>query len=273
MRDKVRESRQAVRLMLGAGVVLTLAAISYVLLAGTDPIPWPTVLGLTGMVVGLLVMLTIRRSGPEPDAKNWRYRELPVPVRLACWMFGRRGRDIARAMIVLAGALIPIVLFYLVARPGFMGEPMFPTLLLGLEFDEVGLVVGLGGMAVGLAWMIRIYHRSYLEPEPTGWRYRDPALGPGNIAGRGWRWRWDGLTGKAVARNMIIFAVLLPFAVLVAWAAQPGWIGGGMLYEPRWYEVALPWAGAIGYLVGLGWMIRIYRADPEPHQPSWRYRD
>lgn len=42
--------------------------------------------------------------------------------------------------------------------------------------------------------------------------------------------------------------------------------------EPPWYEVALPWAGAAGYLIGLGWMIRIYRADPEPDEPTWRYR-
>ena len=45
-----------------------------------------------------------------------------------------------------------------------------------------------------------------------------------------------------------------------------------MFNEAPWYEAALPWAAAAGYLFGLGWMIRIYRADPEPDEPTWRYR-
>lgn len=73
---------------------------------------------------------------------------------------------------------------------------------------------------------------------------------------------------------MIIIAALLPLAILFAWTAQPGHMGGGMLYEPEWFEVALPWAGAIGYLVGVGWMIRIYRRSHlEPDTSFWRYRD
>jgi hypothetical protein len=30
--------------------------------------------------------------------------------------------------------------------------------------------------------------------------------------------------------------------------------------------------GVAGMVIGFGWMIRIYRADPEPDQRSWRYR-
>ena len=30
--------------------------------------------------------------------------------------------------------------------------------------------------------------------------------------------------------------------------------------------------GVVGIIVGLVWMIRIYRADPEPDQHAWRYR-
>jgi hypothetical protein len=31
--------------------------------------------------------------------------------------------------------------------------------------------------------------------------------------------------------------------------------------------------GAAGIIVGFAWMIRIYRADPEPDQRVWRYRE
>ena len=28
-----------------------------------------------------------------------------------------------------------------------------------------------------------------------------------------------------------------------------------------------------GYVIGLTWMVRIYRSDPEPDQHAWRYRE
>ena len=132
-------------------------------------------------------------------------------------------------------------------------------------------ILGLAGVVIG---SIIVFRRSRFEIESAArWRYREPVLGSSDLGARHPRQRWDGLTGRAVARRMIVFAALLPLAVLIALVAQPGHMGGGMLYEPEWFEIALPWAGAIGYLVGLGWMIRIYRADPEPRQPTWRYRD
>lgn len=172
MHDKVRRSRRAADLVLGGGVVVTLATIVFVVVAWTGrPIPWPAVLGSGGMFVGLFLMLRIRRSHPEPDARDWRYRELPVPVRVSSWSAGRRGRAIARAMIVLAGALIVLTLFYLVARPGWMGGPMFEPRYFGLTLDAAALVLGFGGIAAGLGWMIRIY-RADPEPDEPTWRYR-----------------------------------------------------------------------------------------------------
>lgn len=76
------------------------------------------------------------------------------------------------------------------------------------------------------------------------------------------------------SRAMIIFAILLAAATLFVLIAQPGGFRG-MFYEPPWYEVALPWVAAAGYLVGLAWMIWIYRRshlEPEPDEPVWRYR-
>jgi hypothetical protein len=183
----------------------------------------------------------------------------------------RTARRDGRGLIAIAVTMLPLMLviwasdaFQVMSRnpssvPPLLAWPLFvPLVALSVYF-------------IGLAWMIRIHRRSHLEPETSSWRYRDAALALGVIDKRRPRWRWDGLAGRAVAKHMIIFAVLLPVAILLAWVAQPGHFGP-MFYEPPWYEVALPWAGAIGYLVGLGWMIRIYRADPEPEEPTWRYR-
>lgn len=75
---------------------------------------------------------------------------------------------------------------------------------------------------------------------------------------------------RLIGRGLITVAVVLPFLVLIAWVMQPG--GISPMYEPPWYAAALPWAGVAGYLLGLGWMIRIYRANPERGERSWRYR-
>lgn len=131
-------------------------------------------------------------------------------------------------------------------------------------------MLGIAGVVIG---SVIAFRRSRFDIESAArWRYREPTLGSSDLKALRLRRRWDGLTGRAVARYMIAFAALLPLVVLFAWVAEPGF-SRGMLYEPSWYEVAMPWAGAIGYLVGLGWMIRIYRADPEPEEPTWRYRD
>jgi hypothetical protein len=52
---------------------------------------------------------------------------------------------------------------------------------------------------------------------------------------------------------------------------QPTYIGP--MFEtppPDPWLTSLPAFGALGYLVGLAWMIRIYRADPERHRSWWR---
>jgi hypothetical protein len=76
---------------------------------------------------------------------------------------------------------------------------------------------------------------------------------------------------RRMSRILLAVTIALPFVGLAALIAQPG--GPSPMFDARpWYAHVLPWAGAIGYLIGLGWMIRIYRADPEPEEASWRYR-
>lgn len=83
--------------------------------------------------------------------------------------------------------------------------------------------------------------------------------------------RTDIRAARQMSRFLLAVAIVLPFVLLLALVAQPAGFSA-MFYESPWYQVALPWAGAIGYLTGLGWMIRIYRADPEPGETTWRYR-
>lgn len=63
-------------------------------------------------------------------------------------------------------------------------------------------------------------------------------------------------------------AILVSLAAGFLWIAAPGFMGGANPYEP-W----LPLIALAGVVVGFVWMVRIYRADPEPDQKIWRYRD
>lgn len=81
-----------------------------------------------------------------------------------------------------------------------------------------------------------------------------------------------GLQGRRTARQLILFAVVCGLADLFGFVALPGATQPMFGIEP-WYAPALPLVGLASYFLGLGWMIRLYRADPEPDRRSWRYRD
>jgi hypothetical protein len=76
-----------------------------------------------------------------------------------------------------------------------------------------------------------------------------------------------GQRGRELARRELAFVAFLIVAAAFVWVARPGFMGG-----TAWWEDWLAPAGLIGVLIGLVWMIRIYRADPEPDQRAWRYR-
>jgi len=80
------------------------------------------------------------------------------------------------------------------------------------------------------------------------------------------RARWRG-------RGIIVLALSFPTILIFLSVTQPN-IFLDRLWETG-YTGAGPWAAALGlYLVGLGWMIRIYRRSHlEPEASSWRYRD
>jgi hypothetical protein len=60
--------------------------------------------------------------------------------------------------------------------------------------------------------------------------------------------------------------VVAPFLYVAAPRAfEPMFIG------PGWDQTALLGIAVAGILIGFTWMVRIYRADPEPDQRAWRY--
>ena len=80
-------------------------------------------------------------------------------------------------------------------------------------------------------------------------------------------WRWY------VVRIELAAAIVAPGAVLGAIALLWPPIDGAMfdVPPPDPLSMSLPALGFVVYLIGLAWMIRIYRADPEGHRSSWRF--
>jgi hypothetical protein len=73
------------------------------------------------------------------------------------------------------------------------------------------------------------------------------------------------------AELVIAFAVPVVGGLLLV--AAPGTMGGGMFYVGPPFVPLLPWGGAVGVIVGIVWMLRLSRPNPEAGERSWRYRD
>jgi cytochrome bd-type quinol oxidase subunit 2 len=78
--------------------------------------------------------------------------------------------------------------------------------------------------------------------------------------------------GRALGRMMIFVVFVVVAFMALVWIASPNFIGGVYDPGPLWFIV--PAIGIVGLVGGLIWMVRIFRADPEPEgAKGWRYRD
>ena len=81
-----------------------------------------------------------------------------------------------------------------------------------------------------------------------------------------------GQLGRQIGRAMIALAVggiaLTAFMLISA----PTMMGGGPMTGTPVWTYAFYALGGLGVVVGLVWMVRIHRADPEPERHAWRYR-
>ena len=77
--------------------------------------------------------------------------------------------------------------------------------------------------------------------------------------------------GRRLARMMFAAAIIALAVYAFLFVAAPNFTDG--FYNPGPIGLLVPAIGVAALAVGLVWMIRILRADPEPDAKSWRYRD
>jgi hypothetical protein len=179
---------------------------------------------------------------------------------------GQRGRATGRAMIALAIVAIGVTVLLLVATPVYMGPgPMFsePPRLWFVPVDVLFPLTCIGGVAFGLAWMIRI-HRGDPEPDQHAWRYR--SRDRRSIVPHMTRSQWSRLT----AAGVMVLAV--PAAALAILIAAPGSFRASLIEVLTGSLPIAPLIGVVGLIVGSAWLIRIARDEPEPDNRGWRYR-
>jgi hypothetical protein len=137
----------------------------------------------------------------------------------------------------------------------YLQNLMDPTFGPGPRYGWMALIVSVASYFLGLGWMIRIYRS---QPEAGEQVHRE--------------FGERGLQGRRIARGLILLAIICGLGILFLWVAQPGFMDP-MFTDVPWYVSIFPYLGFGSYLLGLGWMFRIYRAQPEPGDRSWRYHD
>jgi hypothetical protein len=80
-----------------------------------------------------------------------------------------------------------------------------------------------------------------------------------------------GLRGRRAAGRILAIVVGLDAVVAFLFITAPP---SGPLYEapPSVVGWLVPAVGVAVHVIGLAWMIRIYRSDPEAHPSFWRFR-
>ena len=73
-------------------------------------------------------------------------------------------------------------------------------------------------------------------------------------------------------RAELAIACVVPLFAGFVYIAAPNF-GGGMSGPPPLMETLVPLFAMGLFIVGMVWMIRLSRPDPEPGERTWRYRD
>jgi hypothetical protein len=149
----------------------------------------------------------------------------------------RSGLAIAICLVLVACAIAHVVL----ASYGGLPPRRLVRALIGL-MPYVGLLVVLIAL---VASMLAIFG--------------GPASPPRAERTRGWYWTRIEL---AIGIGVVLLAA-------ASYLLEPAYMGG---FGPHWLETPLTSAAYVGMLVGLVWMVRIYRG-PRDEPPPWRYRD
>jgi hypothetical protein len=145
---------------------------------------------------------------------------------------------------------------------------------------------------IGFAWIRSI--TSVEEDGPSSWRYlrntddaealveafiRDSHVAQtstkppdiktriDDVFAKSWR---RARRGRATARLMLAAAILAVAFIILFGLAAPNYM---YTPEPNPPDVLVFGIPVLGFVIGLAWMWRILRADPEPDSEAWRYRE
>ncbi len=81
-----------------------------------------------------------------------------------------------------------------------------------------------------------------------------------------------GLRGRRVAGRILAIAIGLDAFVVLLFLNLPHTSGPIYAEPPSVVGWLVPAVGVVVNVIGLAWMVRIYRADPEAHPSFWRFR-
>jgi hypothetical protein len=207
-------------------------------------------LGMTGLIVGFALIR--RAAGPDPDKEPsfWRYRHADkvrwlsnVKWPMPGWIATRLAMAVAAGVLVFAFA--PRLLRVFVHAVG--NAPWLWLVVIGLA-------------SAGTLWILRI---ARADPEADAMMDLNEFMEESNARAR---------RGRRLARIMFAGALMslgIPAFLFVAAPNSMGQTGN----DPGPIGLTVPAIAIVGLVVGFVWMVRIFRADPEPDAKSWRYRD
>jgi hypothetical protein len=78
---------------------------------------------------------------------------------------------------------------------------------------------------------------------------------------------------RFLIRAELTLAIAVPVIAGFMWVAAPGTMVEPMFINVPLFVTLLPLVGVVGFIVGIVWMLRLSRPDPEAGERSWRYRD
>jgi len=174
---------------------------------------------------------------------------------------GKRGRTYAKAEFIVAVVATLLAALLYVSMPAYMFTPRWPDWL------ETAMVPApIVGVVIGFVWMARIY-RANPEPDHGDWRYRANRKRHSSTGANPVQ------RGRMYAKAEFIVAVVATLGIALWWAVGP--MTTTPMFEPHlplWLDVGTGAGPIVGVVIGFVWMVRIYRANPEPDHGAWRYR-